>query len=761
MIHRNVTFDAARDFFVIDSFNYKDALRKLYGYAVIDDAILQDTPLNGDDLSQQMGAYVFVDRDEKGVHIRQDFMGSYGLCLYRNGDYFAIGNSFVYLVKYLKASASEPMLTINKEYADLFMVADTCSSSFSETLCEEIELLPRNAEVLIDFETGKLGIEYIDNLEYTVELDSEEGVALLDEWHDKWVDIITSNVSDIESPSSGHVSRPVVVDVSGGFDSRVVLSLFLDAPIERNKIRFNSIHDGLHTHNEDYSIASRIAEEFGIAITNTHELWDISNLIDEAYYDRGSMLDISLYLKLGFHKQMYFQKGFGCVGNEVLYYTGGGGECLRGYWDFPQEGFYKKLKSGIEAMELDPEVAITDAVKDISERSFDALRKHYEDLGHPLEECHIGLWLFRETYCRHHFGKLAIENLYGSKICMSPLLDPMLYRLKCASNYCDDLDLLFTLILDRYVPDLTTIPFDGGRTISDATLSYAKAINERFPYHSQKDEIGCRVKNGRGGLLSQSGNAFDKSIIDCNHEIDEYLKDAFCSLPMERFITKQYSFASFLRIEQDIDTRTYYPLLRAYPAFSYYWASYVLESKEDEVESPACMIKRLCESPRSFNINRVQLHPSIRDYVTARVDIKNNIPDSDDIEGLHIRLIGVGESTTVTEPSWFATGNNKGFIVESQNGAMSITAICEHKGTLDVVLKGRDVRTADGSKAAVWVDFTSMEVNGEEVLSGRTSVWHDAPYKYSMDVDAGDVIFLSFRWLPCDLRNVQLHPICK
>lgn len=39
------------------------------------------------------GAYVLVDVYEDKIVINQDFMGSYGLYLYQNDDYFAISNS--------------------------------------------------------------------------------------------------------------------------------------------------------------------------------------------------------------------------------------------------------------------------------------------------------------------------------------------------------------------------------------------------------------------------------------------------------------------------------------------------------------------------------------------------------------------------------------------------------------------------------------------------------------------------------------------
>ena len=56
--------------------------------------IESETDVDGEAIGGE-GAYVYVKRDRDRITIQQDFMGSWGLYLFRVGDYFALSNSFI------------------------------------------------------------------------------------------------------------------------------------------------------------------------------------------------------------------------------------------------------------------------------------------------------------------------------------------------------------------------------------------------------------------------------------------------------------------------------------------------------------------------------------------------------------------------------------------------------------------------------------------------------------------------------------------
>ena len=88
-------------FFVLDSNNYKDFKTKLYGYYFDEQGNLI-TQSNFEKFNENAhGAYIFVENNNGKITIKQDFNGSYGLYLFQKDNYFAVSNSFLYLVEYL------------------------------------------------------------------------------------------------------------------------------------------------------------------------------------------------------------------------------------------------------------------------------------------------------------------------------------------------------------------------------------------------------------------------------------------------------------------------------------------------------------------------------------------------------------------------------------------------------------------------------------------------------------------------------------
>ena len=118
-----------------------------------------------------------------------------------------------------------------------------------EKLINEIEMLPDNYDIIIDKKNKFITYNKIDYQEYTLYLDSKEGMDVLDKWYDKWINIlrfIRSKTNDI------------VFELSGGLDTRIIAALWLSANINLNKIEIRSY---LRTP-EDLRIASLIANNF-------------------------------------------------------------------------------------------------------------------------------------------------------------------------------------------------------------------------------------------------------------------------------------------------------------------------------------------------------------------------------------------------------------------------------------------------------------------------------------------------------------------
>ena len=81
-------------------------------------------------------------------------------------------------------------ITFNRQYADHFLVAGLSAQSYSETLINEISCLDRSAVIEIDLKDRTLKTRLINYMENSIDLDSVEGMQLLDSWFFKWTNLI-------------------------------------------------------------------------------------------------------------------------------------------------------------------------------------------------------------------------------------------------------------------------------------------------------------------------------------------------------------------------------------------------------------------------------------------------------------------------------------------------------------------------------------------------------------------------------------------
>ena len=312
------------NFFIIDSKNLNQVTTSFYGYSIDSQGNVfteydEDIELTSD------GAYVLVDVYEDKIVINQDFMGSYGLYLYQNDDYFAISNSFIKLVDYIKLTQK---ISLNQDYANDLLFTNLCSRAYNETLVNEIECLSRNCIVTIDKSDKTVEFDYIDYGESTIPIDSKNALDILDDWFYKWVNIIRLLKSKTNN---------LAFHLSGGFDSRIIAVLWLSANINLNDIKIVSINDHLHTHEEDFEIASEIADKFNFKLNE--------GKINEkiiGFEDIQMPMMNSFYTKQGFHKEMYF-KTFRYE-HPVYTFTGSGGSVIREFNNEVPSEFIEDIK---------------------------------------------------------------------------------------------------------------------------------------------------------------------------------------------------------------------------------------------------------------------------------------------------------------------------------------------------------------------------------------------------------------------------------
>ena len=536
-------FNIEDNFFIIDSNNLDDVKTKLYGFSILES---QNYKINSKLNLNGFGAYIYLYADENRITVNQDYIGCYCLYLFQDKDYFALSNSFIYLVDYIK---TKYRITLNKDYANYLLIANLSSEIYEDTMVNEIKRISRNSVVEIDKIRKLLKINYIDYKENTVEIGSDDFFDILDNWYYRWINIVES----IKLKTNN-----ISMDLSGGMDSRCLLSLFLGSKIDLNTININTYTDKLHCHAEDFEIASQISHDYGFTLNKKLN-------IEKYPFSFEDTINLSFYAKLCFHKEMYFKYSRYV---DTLYKFGGfGGETIRyyrRYWNYTN--LLDFIKSHQHATLLYPKeirLEISDSIERIINKSSFLIKKinHFKE----FDDSNYLANFYRETRCRDHYGKAIIEDYFSNICTLTPLLDSELQKLKLNSKDWSDKDLLLAIIFNRFAPDLLNYKFEGKRFISKDTIEFAKKINNIKPLNKNNNFAGKEYKIVKSIDLYPYQKQENKNIINKNElSPDRFLINLFHSDKFKYLFTIYYNQSILDIIDLDIKEREFIPLRHVY-----------------------------------------------------------------------------------------------------------------------------------------------------------------------------------------------------
>ena len=154
----------------------------------------------------------------------------------------------------------------------------------------------------------------------------------------------------------------------------------------------------------------------------------------------------------------------------------------------------------------------------------------------------------------------------------------------------------------------------------------------------------------------------------------------------------------------------------------------------------------LFESLANFSSRRKDELLKLSPYITARLDIKLITKT----EQGDFKIVSVSDDkATVWKPAWFNKGGI-GYQIQSYAGSLEIVAKATSDGQIYLSLKGLDIRDPKDNSTRIpyWVDYTKLTLNGKTVFDKVTPTWHDKPYRYNLNVKAGDEIKIQTEWLP-------------
>ena len=453
------------NYFIIDSNNLENIKSHMYGFSVSKNGILTDNyfkQIGEYDLPEPQGAFVMIRNIGNEILINQDFYGCFGIYIYENkeSNYFVLSNSFLLIEEYL---LDKQNISFNKDYADNLIITHYLSYSLGETLIKEINQIPTNVFLVINKKNKNLKINYIDYKENTILLDSEEGLKIIDKWIDKWGYILRSLKKKTDNIS---------FDLSGGFDTRMLLTILLNSGINPNEINIFSRQDKVHDHEVDFEIAKNISLKYGFKLNNynLNRKGNIWTLQDSLFN--------SLYVKLGFHKEFYLTNKF--YTKPLFTFRGSNGESLRGMPHFNINGFIQ-AHSNNNVPKYKKE--FYNSSMRLIKRSISFLKdkKTFDDSFDIASTLHC------KALGKNHFGKSAIEKFTANIFRLDPLMDPDIKTIKYNINGKTPHDLI-SYIFIRFGKDLINFPFQGKRKLNIESIKNAKRLNQNSrPYVIKSD----------------------------------------------------------------------------------------------------------------------------------------------------------------------------------------------------------------------------------------------------------------------------------
>lgn len=710
--------DVQNSFFLISSDDLQDVETELFGYAIIDCEVIFDKNDVVLDKLDGTGAYCYLLREDSKISIYQDFAGCYGLYLYNNEEtgFFAVSNSFYKLVGYLKERVP---LTFDYDYANAFIPASLVSFAYKRTLINEINTIDKNYVVNIDIEEKSFSLTNVDYEEKTVDLESEEALVILDNWFDKWVTIFNNVYSK---------TKYINLHLSGGFDSRVNLALTLASQIDFSKINVLSRLGEDSVKTEDLKIAKEMAEYYGFDLNKGLD-------VEKNYFDNlEKSFDLSFNYKLGFCQLMYW-KDFSYASN-VFTITGYGGGLIKPVYKKPA------IDVLVRSHAIEANVYSPDLVKSSELIVREAFDKYEDILKDEMDNPNSIEKLFNLHYTsvrnRLWFGKNTAEAVLFNELMLNPLMDPSLNKIEV--NVGKD-SVMHCLIYSRYCPKLLDFEFQGDREISQDVKEYVDKINAIMPY--EKNNVASR---NEGHSVDYDHMIKDKDSAPVFREIlsdvfdSNYFKRSFLMyFPKEAYDKMRGNYKNIITgisIMKFMDDANYSQY--KFNGSMTGWCDSLLNKSEHVLAD-----KDKVESKAPAN-NAPVLSKNLRNYITARLDIKNVGVESNDVVIDSISDV----VAKVTKPDWNATKEGHGTQIESYNGKLDIELTCVNDGKLRILLKSKNIVDKNKKRLPVYLDYRNFKVDSELVFKENPVISHDDFYSFKKDVKNNQKVKIHVEWKP-------------
>ena len=129
-------------------------------------------------------------------------------------------------------------------------------------------------------------------------------------------------------------------------------------------------------------------------------------------------------------------------------------------------------------------------------------------------------------------------------------------------------------------------------------------------------------------------------------------------------------------------------------------------------------------------------------YITGRIDIKNFGGKDNKVEVIE----NSDMDATVAQPKWFTNKKGIGTQIQSKKGNIRLKIKCVNDGKLNVTLRGIDFRDDYDNRIPIYVKYTKLMIDDENVIENPAFIWHDEPLSHEIDVEDGQTVDILVEW---------------
>ncbi len=451
--------------FVICSRDLESVGSRMIGFMITDDGsfFLDTLP----PCSFGTGCFVLIERNGGQITVRQDYCGSFGLFLYEDEEGFMLSDSFQALADLLG-----DRLTLDREYMQSLLYASEGPLILDRTLAREIRRLDSGDRVQIDIAERKLTVHRMPRSFYSRKTETAEDLAALDRWYLKWVRFYRKLAEE---------HRPLYADLSGGLDTRIILSMLRNAGLDLNTAVRMTSHSRVNIPKdaEDMRISREIADRLGFCLNGGAVRSVGAGHLDPAdsyRLSRQFTMGQTMYCRVHSYMErapVFVAKG---LGSTVKGSVGKGGVLIKNMEEALTE--YDAAARSVTESRTD----LNDGEKAAFLKAWHArLEAQAQRLtaGYEGDDEHTATYYYQRTRMEGRDAKKILDSCLRNRMIISPFIDPQITAFDY-DPFGEDRLYLATLILSRYDPELLGFDIEH-RAFSPVSLERAREINRRFP----------------------------------------------------------------------------------------------------------------------------------------------------------------------------------------------------------------------------------------------------------------------------------------